>query len=161
MSVLTLLAGIGGALIGLLGVGAGAWLQGRKEQQRWLRDQKLHAAIEVIAATGELYERRRTLLAGMSSSIDERATYARLQDGRSALHLLCRASTVDAAEALIIQVRRELAEADPDEDAIAMLRELVGQLRAEIGNPQLGRPLSVDPGRSSSALNSQRDDADG
>jgi uncharacterized protein YneF (UPF0154 family) len=40
-----LLAVLIGALIGLGGVVAGTWLQGRKEHQRWLRDQKLHAEL--------------------------------------------------------------------------------------------------------------------
>jgi hypothetical protein len=45
-----LLAVLIGALIGLGGVVAGTWLQGRKEHQRWLRDQKLHAAIDIQVA---------------------------------------------------------------------------------------------------------------
>jgi len=55
---MALLAGIGGALIGLIGVRIGAWLQNRREHQRWLRDQKLRAAIDFIAGTGDLYQRR-------------------------------------------------------------------------------------------------------
>ena len=45
------------AQIGLIGVAIGAWLQSRTEHQRWLRDQKLRAAIDFIGGTGDLYQR--------------------------------------------------------------------------------------------------------
>jgi hypothetical protein len=96
-----LLAGIIGALVGLMGVGAGAWLQGRKEHQRWLRDQKLRAAVDFIGATGDLYEHRRYPPQSGAPPTDENAEWTRAQDGRSALHLLCEDSTVEMAEALI------------------------------------------------------------
>ncbi|HXJ24874.1 MAG TPA: hypothetical protein VNH17_04200, partial [Streptosporangiaceae bacterium] len=88
-----LLAVLIGALIGLGGVVAGTWLQGRKEHQRWLRDQKLHAAIDFIGATGDLDLQRRRLASGGAGGMNEKAVWARVQDGRSALHLLCQAST--------------------------------------------------------------------
>ena len=69
----TLLAGIGGALIGLMGVAIGAWLQGRREHQRWLRDQKLRAAIDFIGGTGDLDQRRRQHLSDGSTLIGGRA----------------------------------------------------------------------------------------
>lgn len=37
-----------GALVGASDVIAGTWLQGRKEHQSWLRDQKLRAAIDFM-----------------------------------------------------------------------------------------------------------------
>ncbi len=132
MAMATLLAGIGGALIGLMGVAIGAWLQSRREHQRWLRDQKLRAAIDFIAGTGDLYQRRRQLLSDGSSRIDAQAAWVRVQDGRSALHLLCEAGTADAAEAVVMRVGRTAAEADQDEEATALLREFVRRLRAEL-----------------------------
>jgi hypothetical protein len=134
----TLLAGIGGALIGLMGVAIGAWLQSRREHQRWLRDQKLRAAIDFIGGTGDLYQRRRQLRSEGSSVIDGQAAWVRLQDGRSALHLLCEASTVDAAvataaEAVVMRIGHIAAEADQDdEEATALLRNLVPRLRTEL-----------------------------
>lgn len=128
----TLLAGIGGALIGLMGVAIGAWLQSRREHQRWLRDQKLSAAIAFIGGTGDLYQRRRQHLSDGSSLIDAQAAWVRVQDGRSALHLLCEAETVDMAEAVVMRVGHTEAEADEDEEATALLREFVLRLRAEL-----------------------------
>jgi len=129
----TLLAGIGGALIGLIGVAIGAWLQSRREHQRWLRDQKLRAAIDFIGGTGDLYQRRRQLRSEGSSVIDGQAAWVRLQDGRSALHLLCEVGTVDAAEAVVMRIGHIAADADQDdEEATALLRDLVRRLRTEL-----------------------------
>lgn len=47
-----------GALIGVGGVIAGTWLQGRKEHQRWLRDEKLRAAVGFIGATSDARNHR-------------------------------------------------------------------------------------------------------
>jgi hypothetical protein len=129
----TLLAGVIGALVGLIGVGAGAWLQGRKEHQRWLRDQKLHAAVDFIGATGDIYDRRRSVQPGAPPS-GESAQWARAQDARSALYLLCAEGTVDAAEALIKGVRHFEARADGshDDQVIALLQDLVRRLRQEL-----------------------------
>jgi hypothetical protein len=131
-----LLAGLIGAVIGLAGVVAGAWLQGRKEHQRWLRDQKLHAAIDYISATGDLHDSR----GDPSPDADpaaRRAPWARARDGRSALYLLGDASTVEVAEALIARVRHtepKTGDARDDYDeTVAMLRDLVRRLRAELG----------------------------
>ena len=130
-----LLAGVIGALVGLAGVAAGAWLQGRKEHQRWLRDQKLRAAIDFIGATGDLYDHRRRSLPPGTSSIDESAQQARAQDGRSALYLLCDDRTVDLAEALITRVRHLEPKADGshNDEIVSLLRDLVRRLRAELG----------------------------
>jgi hypothetical protein len=133
VAVATLLAGIGGALIGLMGVAIGAWLQSRREHQRWLRDQKLRAAIDFIGGTGDLYQRRRQFRSEGSSVIDGQAAWVRIQDGRSALHLLCEASTVDAAEAVVVRIGRVAAEADQDDEEVtALLRNFVQRLRTEL-----------------------------
>ena len=94
-----------------MGVAIGAWLQGRREHQRWLRDQKLRAAIDFIGGTGDLDQRRRQHLSDGSTLSDAQATWVRVQDGRSALHLLCEAETVDMAEAVLMRVGHTAAEA--------------------------------------------------
>jgi hypothetical protein len=130
-----ILAGLMGALIGLGGVVAGAWLQGRKEHQRWLRDQKLHAAIGYIGATGDLYDYRRRPSPDADPALD-RATWVRAQDGRSALYLLCDTSTVEVAEALITRVRHTQPKSDDgprDDETVALLQDLVRRLRLELG----------------------------
>lgn len=129
-----LLAVLIGALIGLGGVVAGAWFQQRKEHQRWLRDQKLHAAIVYIAATGDLYDRLRPSANPDPSA--ERGDWTRIQDGRSAIHLLCETSTVEVAEALVMRVRDtqpKITAGPQDDETIALLRDLVRRLRLELG----------------------------
>jgi hypothetical protein len=130
----TLLAGVIGALVGLLGVGTGAWLQGRKEHQRWLRDQKLRAAVDFIGATGDIYDRRRQPRRRRDSAEDS-AQWARAQDARSALYLLCESTTVHAAEVLIQRVRQVEPRADGSHDSeiITLLQDLVRRLRQELG----------------------------
>jgi hypothetical protein len=128
-----LLAGLIGAVIGLGGVAVGAWLQGLKEHQRWLRDQKLRAAISYIGATGEIYDRRR--YSTDSDPTVEEAALARAQDARSALYLLCDSGTVEVAEALIQRVRhmKPNTSGQHDDDILALLRDLVQRLRLELG----------------------------
>jgi len=130
-----LLAGVIGALVGLVGVGAGAWLRGRKEHQRWLRDQKLRSAVEFIGATGDIYDRRRDPSRSRTGSADECVQWTRAQDARSALYLLCEDSTVEAAEGLIQRVRHFKSRADGshDDEIIASLKDLVRRLRQELG----------------------------
>jgi len=130
----TLLAGIIGALVGLIGVGTGAFLNGRKEHQRWLRDQKLRAAVDYVGATGDIYDHRCSRQPGQPPS-DETAQWARAQNARSALYLLCADSTVEAAEALISGVRglETSNDGSHDEQVLALLRDLVRRLRRELG----------------------------
>jgi hypothetical protein len=130
-----LLAVLIGALVGASGVIAGTWLQGRREHQRWLRDQKLRTAIAFIGATGDLHDSRRHPPARPDPSAEQDA-WARIQDGRSALYLLCTAGTVEAAEALVTGVRRTppmTASGQGDDETIALLRDLVQRLRHELG----------------------------
>jgi hypothetical protein len=130
----TLIAGIVSALVGVLGVGTGAWLQGRDNHRRWLRDQKLQAAADFITTTGDVYDHRLLGHAAASQS-DEKVLLQRAQKSRSALYLLCDDQTVEMAEGLIQAVRKFEPTADGSgEDAvISMLRELVQRLRRELG----------------------------
>lgn len=129
-----LLSVVIGALVGVGGVVAGTWLQSRKEHQRWLRDQKLHAAIGFIGAAGDLHDRRLYPSADPGPST-EPAMWTRIQDGRSALHLLCTTRTVEAAEALVTGVRHTQPDTrggPQDDETIALLRDLVQRLRHEL-----------------------------
>jgi hypothetical protein len=130
-----LLVGVLAAVAGLSGVALGALLQGRREHERWLRDQKLRAAIGFIGSSGILYEQRRKLGNMGPSPVDEAAEWSRLQDSRSALYLLCNGPTVTVAEDLAQRVKRvePAADGSHDEDAISLLRDLVRRLRGELG----------------------------
>jgi hypothetical protein len=132
--LLTLLAGLGGALVGAFGVTVGAWLHGRNDRARWLRDQKLQAAISVIAGTGDLVQRSREEKSSGDSSIDERAAWARLQDGRSAVHLLCDKDSVESAEMLIMRVGHGRTQDGQGSDPVELLQGFVAKLRIELGS---------------------------
>lgn len=88
------LPGVVGAFIGLAGVLLGTWATGRSEDRRWLRDQKLRSAADVITAGLHLYESQ---LDGSDqrrlSTADRVAGQDRPQTGRSHIHLLCGAET--------------------------------------------------------------------
>jgi hypothetical protein len=133
-SLLTLVAGLGGALVGALGVAVGAWLHGRNDHARWLRDQKLQAAIGVIAGTGDLLQRARDEESAGASPIDERAVWTRLQDARSAVHLLCQQDSVQSAEELIMTVGHGLTRSSKTSDPIELLQDFVAKVRSELGS---------------------------
>lgn len=128
------LAALIGALVGLGGVGAGAWLQGRREHERWLRGEKLTAAVNFISATGAIYDKRRANggAEGQPNSTDENADWSRTQDARSALYLLCETATVEMAEQLVQSVRRAVpSEADGHHhETLDLLHTLNGALSA-------------------------------
>jgi hypothetical protein len=95
----------------------------------------LHAAVGFIGATSDLHDRRLHPPASSDPSA-EQATWVRIQDGRSALHLLCGTSTVDAAEALVTGVRYTQPETEDrprGDETISLLRDLVQRLRLELG----------------------------
>ena len=52
------LAGVVGALLGFSGALLGAWIKSRSEQRRWLLDQKLAGAAEMVSAGTSIYELR-------------------------------------------------------------------------------------------------------
>jgi len=139
----TVIAGIVSALVGVLGVGTGAWLQGRDNRRRWLSDQKLHAAAEFITVTGEIYDHRiHGQDAASPSNVKE--LWQRAQKSRSALYLLCEDRTVELAEELINGVRYFEPEADGSGNApvIFVLRKFVQQLRRELGTGKGQAPIA-------------------
>jgi hypothetical protein len=130
-----LFAGVIGALVGVFGVATGAWLQGRERHRRWIRDEKLRAAIEFISTTSLIYEHRRA-----GSGDPDGALWLRTDQSRAVLHLLCGERTVGLAERLIDGIRTFVPKADGsnDDDVISMLHDLVQQLRAELGATREG-----------------------
>lgn len=129
-------AGVVGALVGLVGVVLGAWLTSRREHRRWIRDQQLRAAIDFVGASGDLYGNQRGLKDPPMSAEDEARARNRLQDGRSALYLLCERPTVDLAERLVQHIRRvpRVDDGSHDAEALELLQQLTERLRRELGS---------------------------
>jgi hypothetical protein len=102
--------------------------------RRWLRDQKLHAAVHFITTTGNVFDHRLLGPAAVGQS-EERALLQRAQKSRSALYLLCEDQTVQMAESLIRDVRHfePTTDGSREDVVISMLRELVQRLRRELG----------------------------
>ncbi|MEU8182921.1 hypothetical protein AB0B85_05495 [Micromonospora sp. NPDC049044] len=128
-----------GALASLVVVALGAWLQAQRERRQWLRDQKLRGAVDYLTSTRYLLSQyRRVGEVGMDQD-DRREWRSRMQSARSTLSLLCSARTVSLAN----DVARALYDLSPDSDeahkkaAESAFRNLVWQLRKELGSPQL------------------------
>ena len=144
-------AGIVSALVGVLGVGVGAWLQSRDNRRRWLHDQKLRGAVDFIATTGDVHDHRLLGQAEASGS-KERVLWQRVQKSRSVLYLLCQGDTVDKAEELIKSIRQFEPTADHsgEDVTISRLRDLVRALRHELGtgegqfDPALREPATSE-----------------
>jgi acyl-CoA reductase-like NAD-dependent aldehyde dehydrogenase len=129
------LPGVAGALIGLVGVLLGAWVTGRNQDQRWLREQKLKSAADFITAGLHLYESQ------LESSDQRRLTTAdrvawqdKLQTGRSHIHLLCRDETRESADKFASLVWREdgTKNVQDQADVVKVLRAFNKHLRREI-----------------------------
>lgn len=131
--VANLLAVMIGALVGLASVGVGAWLQARREQARWVRDQRLRAATDFLGATGGIYDRRRR--PPEDATIDDGWEFVRAHNARSALYLLCHADTMRVAEELFQMARSAEPTSDdsPDRKVVELLRDLNARLRRELG----------------------------
>jgi hypothetical protein len=128
-----LLAVVLAATVGLVGVVVGARLTGRREHERWKRDQQLRAAVDFIGATGRIYDRNQGRTPPEVAAGDP---YSRLQDSRSAIHLLCDKGTVDLAEALVRQVRKKPdvpMSSGVDDDTLQALQRFVQAIRRELG----------------------------
>lgn len=132
------LPGVVGALIGLAGVLLGTYATGRSEDRRWLREQKLRSAADMVTAGLHLYE------AQLERSDQRRLTTAdrvawqdRMQTGRSHIHLLCGAEARAAADAFSGLVwRYEGSRHVSDEAEVrralgALTRELRREIRSD------------------------------
>lgn len=125
-------AGIGAAL-SLMGVVFGSWFTARRQDRMWLRDQRLKAAIQFNTAAGELYAHLRG--GGPREGTVRDELRGRMQEGRSALYLLCGSETVDLAEAVAQRVLHAGPGDGEEEHAatIELLRRHTHRLRRELG----------------------------
>ena len=126
-------AGIG-ALISLLAVGLGAWLQALREQRQWLRIQRLQASTEFITEIRHLITQYRVHGAQGMDQAARRESRRRMQLARSTLHLLYDPATVD----LLGDLSTRMHDTHPGRDESyhdktdEMFKELVRKLRAGI-----------------------------
>jgi hypothetical protein len=134
--VASTIAGLLGALIGVLGVALGAWLNGRRDDRKWLRDQKLRAAAEFITAAGQLFDHRRSPDPHESTRGEHDELTKRVQSGRSTIHLLCGSGTVELADQLARRVYRTTPDVGDDyrDSTIGLLIEFTDRLRVELGS---------------------------
>lgn len=133
--MVNVLAGVIGALLGFSGALLGAWIKSRDEQQRWLRDQKLASAAEMISAGSNIFElhsgnndRRQSLGPG-----ELREWQSQLQKGRAVIHLLCTQETRDKADSFARSCWRA-ATSDNEDKVVTALRAFNAALRKEIGS---------------------------
>ena len=128
-----IVAGVVGAVLSLVGVLLGVWLNARREERKWLRDNKLQHATEFIASAGQLYNHRRRadrsdLPQEVLAEWDDR-----VQRSRAAIHLLCERPTIDRMEALskIVWAAR-VDDPEQHEQSTRLLRDFTEAVRCEL-----------------------------
>ncbi|MEU3628587.1 hypothetical protein BS329_35400 [Amycolatopsis coloradensis] len=135
--MIAVLAGVIGALFGFSGALLGAWIKSRGEQQRWLRDQKLTGAAELVSAGTNIFELRhgnKVLLESFEPG-ELREWQTQLQKNRAAIHLLCAQETRDHADAFVKSCwRAKTGDREHKDKTIAALRAFTTSLRKEIGS---------------------------
>jgi hypothetical protein len=133
--VVNVLAGIIGALLGFSGALLGAWIKSRDEQRRWLRDQKLASAAEMISAGSNIFEHRSGNNDWLQSlELGElREWQSQLQKGRAVIHLLCTHETRDNADSFARSCWRAKT-SDGEDKVVTALRAVNASLRKEIGS---------------------------
>lgn len=139
----SLVAGVVGALLGLLGVLLGAWLNSRREHHRWIKDQQLRAAVAFLGAAAEIYAEKRGLQeVERAEAADRRRWRTEMRDGRTGIYLLCEQATIQLAQELEQRVMRVERSEDGshDTETIDVLGQLVRQLRRELRVPSSGSP---------------------
>lgn len=131
------MAGLIGALLGFSGALLGAWIRSRDEQRRWLRDQKLAGAAEMVSAGTNIFEFRD----GSKDWLDSfdprelREWQSQLQKGRAVIHLLCTQETREHADSFAEWCWRTNASDDKHKDkTIRALQAFNASLRKEIGS---------------------------
>jgi hypothetical protein len=135
--VINVLAGVVGALLGFSGALLGAWIKSRSEQRKWLRDQKLAGAAEMVSAGTNIYEFRSGAKDWLESfePSELREWQSQLQKGRAVVHLLCTQETRDHADSFAKWCWRSSAPKEEHEnETIAALRAFTTSLRREIGS---------------------------
>jgi hypothetical protein len=135
--VVNVLAGVIGALLGFSGALLGAWIKSRDEQRRWLRDQKLAGAAEMVSAGSNIFELRsgnKDWLESLDPS-ELREWQSQLQKGRAVVHLLCTRETRGHADSFVQSCWRSKTLGDEHYDkTVAALRAFTASLRKEIGS---------------------------
>lgn len=131
-----LLTAVAGALVGLIAVGLGAWLQARRERGNWLRDQKLRAAVEYTAAVRYLLNQYRLSGAAGMDQADRREWRHKMQAGRAGLHLLCEPATVTIVDDLSTALHDTVQGEDPDRSRQSdlLLAKFSQAIRGEISH---------------------------
>jgi hypothetical protein len=138
----TILAGLVGGLVGVLGVLLGAWLNSQRENRKWLRDQKLLGAVEFLASTGQLYSFRRDADAEAEVGRDvEKEWLNRMALGRSYMHVLFNSDVVEMSDQLSRRVfnARTVNSDEQHSDTIELLNNLTQSIRREVESPQSWR----------------------
>lgn len=131
-----LLTGVVGALVGLIAVAVGAWLQARRERGNWLRDQKLRAAVEYTAAMRYLLNQYRTAGAAGMDQVDRREWRHKMQAGRAGLHLLCAPATTAVVDDLASALHGTHPDEEPEftEQTEALFKEVSLAIRDELSH---------------------------
>jgi hypothetical protein len=130
--VVNILAGVVGALLAFSGALLGAWIKSRGEHERWLRDQKLAGAADMISAGSNIYEFRHGSRDWVEASEPSEPLewQSQLQKGRAVIHLLCTQETRDHADAFAKACWRTR---EPKDTAVTALRAFTNSLRKEVG----------------------------
>ncbi|MFI0470284.1 hypothetical protein ACH347_39985 [Saccharopolyspora sp. 5N102] len=134
--MINVLAGVIGALLGFSGALLGAWIKSRGEQRKWLRDQKLTGAAEMVSAATNIYELRsgsKHWLASFEPS-ELREWQSQPQRGRSVIHLLCTQETRDHANSYVQACwRAKSSDKEHHDKTVLALQAFTTSLRKEIG----------------------------
>ncbi|WP_040925664.1 hypothetical protein [Saccharomonospora marina] len=135
--MINILAGLMGALLGFSGALLGAWIKSSGEHRRWLRDQKLAGAAEMVGAGTSIYEYRsggKYWLESFEPS-ELREWQSRLQQGRAVIHLLCTRETREHADSFARSCwRAKRGDGEHEDVTVAALRAFNVALRKEIGS---------------------------
>jgi hypothetical protein len=133
--VVNVVAGVIGALLGFSGALLGAWIKSRDEQQRWLRDQKLAGAAEMISAGTSIFEIRSGSEEWLESfePSELRDWQSQLQKGRAVIHLLCTQETRDHANSFAQSCWRR-SDGEHYDKTVTALQAFTASLRKEIGS---------------------------
>ena len=130
-----LIAGGLGALVSIAAVVLGAWLHSRRELRQWRSDQMLRAAVEFVTPTRYLLNHYRWLGEKRMNQEDRRERRDRMQDGRTAIHLLYSPPTIQLMEDLVSRLYETGLETTREDHDLTqdIFRELVRRLKTEIG----------------------------
>lgn len=131
----TILAGLVGGLVGVVGVLLGAWLNARREDRKWLRDQQLRGAVEFLASAGQLYRHKRLPSVDFDAGQqNEKEWLDRMAIGRSHLHVLFSAEVISLSDTVSRRVFKASPTTGDDEhrETIKLLNSLTKKIRHDV-----------------------------